>query len=534
VIVLNTDPRAAPGAPVLAPATAPAAPPLAPALEFDLPPAYAARLLRCPPVAARRQGRARAEKRHIVWHDTPAGALAKQGRAVATHNQAWRLELLGPGGTVWLPATPAPILARAARLADLPGLPAEDLVPVAAFTGISRSLTLVHAGMPARLEVLDGQIRHVTAEQPCCRVTLCGDPATLAALALEIAAHAPLTIPAASLAATALAFARGKPCPPRHLGAPDLAPGLNVAASLTLITGHLADVILHWAARVRPGAGQEPVHQMRVALRRLRSALSVFRRAAPGEAPQALGRALKDVAALLGAARDWDVFLDGSGAAVGHAFPRDKRVAAMLAAARRRQTEAYAALTAYLASPAWRMLALRLALLPSARAWVDAAAPAPATLLAARPDALAAKSDMLAAKSDMLAAPAAVFAAQALQRRWKQLRARGEDFDMLPPEALHALRKDAKRLRYAAEFFAPLFPTKPTRRFLERLVTLQATLGAVNDSHVAAALMARLGGADRAFAAGVVQGYVAASSASLADGASKAWRKLVQQDCFWA
>jgi len=103
----------------------------------------------------------------------------------------------------------------------------------------------------------------------------------------------------------------------------------------------------------------------------------------------------------------------------------------------------------------------------------------------------------------------------------------------LPPDALHELRKDAKRLRYAAEFFAPLFPVKPTRRFLERLVDLQEALGAVNDSHVAAALMARLGGGDRGFATGVVQGYVAARSAGLAAGASRAWKKLGQQDCFW-
>ncbi len=486
--------------------------PLAPALEFDLTADQAARLLRCPPIASRRQGRARTEKRRIIWHDTPGGGLAKEGRAVAEQNNAWRLERLRPGSTLWLPATPAPVLARAATSTELPGLADQTLAPVAAFTGTSRTVTLLHRDQPARLELLEGNLRGVSQETPCHRLILSGDPAAMASLAMEIADHATLSVPEGSLAAQALAFARGTTPAARHLGAPHLPAGQSAEAALVMITGHLADVILHWAPLVPAGEGPEPVHQMRVAVRRLRSALSIFRRAAGGEAVKSLSRALKQLASLLGAARDWDVFLDGSGAEVARAFPAEKRVTALVAAAGRRRTEAYAGLTSYLGSAAWRLLALRLALLPSARPWLEEADPEQTT---------------------RLTLPAATYAAAALQRGWKRLRALGEDFDALPPDALHELRKDAKRLRYAAEFFAPLFPAKPTRRFLERLVDLQEALGAVNDSHVAAALMARLGGGDRGFATGVVQGYVAASSAGLAAGASRAWKKLGQQDCFW-
>ena len=55
-----------------------------------------------------------------------------------------------------------------------------------------------------------------------------------------------------------------------------------------------------------------------------------------------------------------------------------------------------------------------------------------------------------------------------------------------------------------------------------------------NDGTVAADLRAQLaGGADRAFAAGVVQGYVAASTRPAADAAWKAWRKLAKHETFW-
>jgi len=431
--------------------------------------------------------------------------------ALAGQDRAWRLERLHPdAASPWLPATPPPILAQTESPAVLTDLPATSLMPVAAFSGICRSVELIYRNAPARLELLVGNVRGIAQDLPACRLILCGDPADMAALALEIGPHLRLAAPAASLAALATAFARGAAPAPRHLGVPRLPAGLTTREALAVITGHLADAILHWAPLVPEASGPEPVHQMRVAVRRLRSALSVFRRAAGPQ--RELSLALKDLAARLGAARDWDVFVAGHGDAVGRAFPNDARVAALLAAARKRRAEAYAALTGYLDSPGWRDLALRLAVLPTLQPWNGMDDPV---------------------RAERLDSSAAAHAAHGLRQIHKQLRALGEDFDALPPEALHDLRKLAKRLRYVAEFFAPLFPAKPTRRFLDRLAELQEALGAVNDSHVAASLMARLGGAERGFASGVVQGFVAASSASLAAGASRAWRKLQQQDCFW-
>ncbi len=72
------------------------------------------------------------------------------------------------------------------------------------------------------------------------------------------------------------------------------------------------------------------------------------------------------------------------------------------------------------------------------------------------------------------------------------------------------------------------------RRFLERLEDVQEALGAVNDGHVAAALMGRIGGGREArFAHGVVQGYVAAVRAPAARRAGRAWEKLLGQEVFW-
>jgi triphosphatase len=482
-------------------------------LEFDIAAADVARLLRSPAITSRRQGRARTTKQRVVWHDTADAELQERGLALAEQGGQWRLERLVPNGSAdWLPAAPAPVLAQAGSAEALGPELTGRLVPVAAFSFTQRSFPLSHGG--GRLDVLQGDLRGVTADEPACRVVLAGPPADMSVLAGELAAQHALRVPRAGLGASAMALASGTEPLPRHTGGPRVPHGLNVDQALVLIMAHLTDVILHWSFAAPHGRTPEPVRQMRVAVRRLRSALSIFRRAAPGQELRALAPELKTLAALLGTARDWDVFLEGTGAEVQSAFNLDRRVQGLIAAAARKRLAAYEALSAYLGSDAWHRLTITLALLPTSKPWAAEAI---------EPDALA-----------LLQAPAEAFAAQALQRAFKQLRSAGDDLANLPPAALHDVRKQAKKLRYATEFFTPLFPPKAVRRFVDRLVDLQEALGSVNDAAVAATLMGHLaGGADRAFAAGAVQGYLAASTRPALKAAFKAWQKLCRSETFW-
>ena len=413
-------------------------------------------------------------------------------------------------------------------------------MPVAAFAGTTRRVTLLLEGEAAYLDILQGDLRGVATDHPVCRLILAGQPAACAALAGQLAAEVALAVPRAGLAAHAIARASGAACPPRQLGAPEIPQGITVSDALVLVIAHLTDVILHWAAEIPSVAGNapdpEPVHQMRVAVRRLRSGLAIFRRAMPGGQAASLlrelGEALKTLAAILGAARDWDVFLEGTGAQVADAFAGDRRIAALLAAAGRKRRAAYAALHVHLADPAWRQFGLRLALLPIARPWASPPPPGPYAGSQEPERDEFGEPRVPDPHAAILAAQAAVFAAQALQRSFRRTAAFGEELAGLSPETLHDARKQAKRLRYACEFFAPLFPAKPAKRFLARLEEVQETLGAVNDGHVAAVLMAELAPEGR-FATGVVQGYVAAISAPAARRAVKAWKKLLKQDVFW-
>jgi CHAD domain-containing protein len=485
-------------------------------LEFEIEEAEVPRLLRHAAVQQSRAGAIRTVACNLVWHDTADGALAAEGVAIGQaqgKSALWQLERLYPNGVLeWLPACVPPVLAEAVTPQllghDLPG----PLAPAAAFRGRRRTVGLDFGGLAGELGIITGDLRGVAQDQPACRLRLAGPTASVGPLAHALAETLAVRPVRASLAAEALALARGQDVAPRHLGAPSLAPGITTQEAFTCVAAHLADVILHWGRLVPQAASPEPVHQMRVGVRRMRSALAVFRRAAEDDAGECLwvdrlAAALRDLASRLGVARDWDVFITETGAEVQAAFAADRRVDGLMAAAGRKRAAAYAGLQTYLASQDWTRLAITLALLPTELTLLDT----PAAGGAARD-----------------------YAARALERRLKHVLRPGKDISHLPAPDLHDIRKRAKQLRYATEFFAPLFAEKAVRKYLPKLADLQEALGTINDLDVAAGLMRQLeGGADRAFASGVVQGFGAARAARASARVERVWEKFYRATPFW-
>jgi CHAD domain-containing protein len=95
----------------------------------------------------------------------------------------------------------------------------------------------------------------------------------------------------------------------------------------------------------------------------------------------------------------------------------------------------------------------------------------------------------------------------------------------------HAVRIAAKKVRYAAEFFAPFFRQKRTRTYVKALAKLQDVLGQFNDGAIAARLASELLGHDPA--AGVVHGWVAAQAAAREPELVKAQQRFDKAKCFW-
>ena len=478
-------------------------------LEFSLPPDELPRLFRQPQFR-RRGGRPAAAE--MIWHDTAEAALAAGHLSLCEAKSLWRLERATPNGDdLWPPGTPAPCLGESADPATLGPLPG-PLMPVAGFRGVRRSLR-IDGDEAVTLSVLEGSLRGMAQERPVCRLQLQGPAAAMMPLSSMLAEAVPVQVPLWSLATEAAAFARNFAPPPRRTGAPEVPPGANVADAIVQVIGHLTDIILAAVPSASAGLTPEPVHAMRVAVRRLRSALSVFRRAASCAEFDAAKQMLHHLATVLGAARDWDVFLTGIGQEVATALPEDTRIQAMLVAANKRRDAAYAELRKQFASPAFRQLSVALVQLAALRPWQ----------IADDPD-----------RAARLEADAGEYATALLAKRHEHMLEPGADIRDLPVGELHELRKQGKRLRYAAEFFAPMYGRRNTRRFVRGVSRLQEAIGHLNDGSAAAELMEALrGGPDRQFAAGAVQGFVAARSTDSRSEIAKSWAKFRRTEPFW-
>ena len=378
-----------------------------------------------------------------------------------------------------------------------PTTPEPSAQPLARFTGRRATLAPGVTWIEGRLEA-GGQALRVA------RLVLEGEPASILPLAAELAETLPLLPAPHSLDEAALALAEGRAPRPRRQGPASLAGAATTHAALRAALAHLLEVILAEAPACSLAAGPRGVHQTRVALRRLRSLLRIFRPVLEGPAWREWDAELRDVAQALGAARDWDVFLTGIGPGTLAALEGEPRVKRLLAAAGREREAAYAALGQFLASPGFRAAILhgmRLGLLH----------PPPL------PD-----------------PPLAPFAAGVLRKRWKRLKRAGAAMEELDATALHEMRLDAKRLRYAAEPFAALWPSRAARRFTRRLAELQEALGLANDATVAGQLARRLAGRGAGgFAIGTVTGFAAGRAEGSRIAALAAWKGLRKAGPFW-
>ena len=203
----------------------------------------------------------------------------------------------------------------------------------------------------------------------------------------------------------------------------------------------------------------EFVHQMRVALRRLRAALRVFRAEVGRKRARRLNGALRSVARTAGIARDWDVFETETLPHLMQHLGEEQEGREAGPQVHARRAEARETLRVALRSPAHARVVLSLA------RWL-AGPPA-----GGEPQ------------------PLAVFAARAAARQHRKLARRAEGLDPFDSPRRHKLRIQAKRLRYALDTFEGLFPPRQARAYLDALSDLQDDLGAANDAHVAAALL---------------------------------------------
>lgn len=405
--------------------------------------------------------------------------------------------------------------ASAARLLGAPGL-AQALVPIFE-SRVRRTVWRLKLGQAEIELALDhGELRaDAQRSQPICEVELelkAGEPAALFDLALQLQALLPLRLGGSSKAARGHALGAA-PSPPAAVKAAAVVLDANATIEQgfrTIVVHYLTQLRDNEAGVLRGADDPECVHQMRVALRRLRSALRWFARWVPF--PPVLRDELRWLDAELAAARDADVFAADTLAPVLRACPADpdgiplqalQRVAVLAA----REAHQRAALA--VGSQRQARLMLQLAGWLQASAW---------------------RVELDDAGREALDEPLAPQAHALLGLRLRKVLRRGRRLAQADAQERHDLRIAAKKARYALEFFRSLDVVSHAARRSRRLAAVLDSLGALNDAQVAERRLVELAQRHAELAAGAafVRGWLRAEEAAALEVLHERWKAFVR------
>ena len=512
--------------------------PEAPSIELEL-------KLRVPSGSVRRlsahrllKGVAGASRRrlHSVYFDTPQLDLRRQGIALRLRRDGERwFQAVKGGGTAL-----AGLHRRVEDEAEVAG-PALDLSRIAHdefarvfsperlrarlkpvfVTDFIRSSRLLEMDTGARVEAsIDrGSIRSGARAERVVELELelkSGTPRHLYEFALKLVRDLPLCVENRSKAERGYALYRGKGPKPVKARPATLSPALSVGEAFKAV---MQAGLAHLQANAHgmlAGGDLEYLHQMRVALRRLRSAFSVFEPVMPGAAVAPMVAELKWLASSLGPARDWDVFLTETLPPIEKEFGSHGELKAFRE--RYGELRRRAGAKARRAVRSARYQRLMLSLAGWLESWSGRIEPEPGHRAA-------------------LGEPIGAFASKVLEQRYDRVRKRGRRFDRLSSRGLHRLRIAVKKFRYATDFFAGIYEGGLVRAALHRLSGLQDILGAINDAATMADLMAHgfdgAGGMEVAEAKGILLGWSRGRAETLKRELKNAWKSFHAAGRFW-
>ena len=447
-------------------------------LKLRLPPGGAARLLRHPLLAGSAPQRQRLLN---TYYDTPDLELLGQRMALRHRRKGWDWLL-----TVKTANPASGGLARRneweAKVApgqfDFSHVDDGDLrrwlekhtprLEAAFTTDFTRLAWIVEPAPGTRIEIaLDrGTIQSKGQREPLGELELellAGPETALFALARELSTalgeRQALHPVAASKAERGYALFTGRRSPPQKARPAPLETNLTPLAACRSAA---LDCLQHLQANeagAQRGDSPEYVHQVRVAIRRLRSLLKLFAPVLPEAFRQRWTGPWRDLGRGLGEARNWDVFLSETLPPLNAAFPGAAELTRLERHANSRSQAAHLAVRRLLGSPAYSRLLLEFS------------------------------ADLFALGEEPAGQrPLADFAARRLDRRARQASRLARNLAELDHAGRHRLRIAFKKLRYAIEFLAPAGGNGAP--YAQALARLQEHLGRLNDLATARELLA--------------------------------------------
>jgi inorganic triphosphatase YgiF len=348
-----------------------------------------------------------------------------------------------------------------------------------------------------------------------------GEPACLFSLALRCADIVPVRFGTQGKWERGFRLHTGRSPEPEKALRPVLSADANIEE---VMVASFAAALRQWLgneAAVQDGRDPEGVHQMRVALRRLRSLLTVFKDLIPDAQRKALSAELRTVVQALGPARDLDVFETELLAPVLDARPDDRSLSALRDLAATARARAYDQARAAVAERSYGRTLLRLSAWLDMRGW---------------------RLGADAVDAEQLAMPPVEAASALLDKALRKVLRRGRRFARLSPPERHKVRIALKKLRYAADAVSDLFDPDLVKPYARRLSRLQDHMGRFNDAFVAGELVNglledhALPAAARQEAAkggGLVAGWHAHAAVADEPELRSAWKAFKRAEPFW-
>jgi triphosphatase len=380
-----------------------------------------------------------------TYYDTPTLALYRKGLALRVRTQGHEfvqtVKARGPiGKNLWERLEWEEPIAGSRLDLDAPKTRArlhhaireEDLRPAFTVT-VTRKVIEIEPLPSTRIEVAidNGEIRDAdgVAVEPISEIELelkVGDPGAVYDLALRLLEFAEVRLETRSKAERGYRLI-GAASRPRAVHADPVAldPAMTVEAALHCFGQRCLDHLLR-NEQVALAGEPEAIHQIRVAVRRLRSALSALKSMLPADHYHWISEDLKWLLHALAPARNWDVFIAHLLQPVSAALPDRRELEQLAIAAKRSRCAAFDDAKQALLSKRHTEATLRLFQWIAARGW---------------------RQQSISENACLLLAPIVDVAPDLIARCYRKERRRSKRFEALTPAERHKLRSMSAYVR---------------------------------------------------------------------------------------
>lgn len=492
-------------------------------LKLRIAPEHMARLKRHPALRALSCERATTKHLYSVYFDTPDLQLhhARMALRLRRVGRQWLQTLKGGGGVqAGLHLRNEWEMPVAGEQLDFAALEAAGASPLSSslckkvkplfVTDFTRSIRMVQfEGAQIEIGLDSGEVRagksvHVISELEL--ELKSGEPLQLYRLALTLLDIVPLEIETTSKAEYGYRLHAPINAKVSKAVIPELDSTFTIEKALqNMIWSCLSHLQANVSGAVKK-SDDEYLHQVRVALRRLRVVLSMTAKYRSDTELDSLRKLVAELGTALGRSREWDVFVSQTLPALQRHIAKSIDLKKIAGKSEELRQHYHQRVQTALQHGDFQRLLLRFGAWMNGDYWrtVDGG-------------------------RDLSG-----FATAMLHKRGRKIRRCSEDIQQdADPNKMHALRIACKNLRYSADLFTGLYGADKIDGYLKALAKLQDTLGIFNDHAVALRLLEELDQSGQYESIALLRNNIEHSHTKRLTEFRKAWKKFAEQPDFW-